>query len=256
MAPLRATVISHAPGRFGTPSRGQRRSAWVKASWAHSSARSQSPVWWIRAAVMRPHSWRKASATTVPTTLVAVTVAAGASPAPPAGSGGWPPGPASPPRAARMASPPRCRGGPSGAWRADLDGFVEVGALKHVEAGDLLFRLGERAVCHDGAGLPHPDRAGSCRAAPVRCRTGGCPGRPSRLPRDRPARCGRTPGGRPPGRCRRASGTWILPSPGSGRCTAGALPARARTSTAPIQEWGCLPAHRTASSRLAHSITS
>ena len=48
----------------------------------------------------------------------------------------------------------------------------------------------------------------------------------------------------------------VLPAPGSGRCTAGAPPSRARTSTAPIQEWGCLPAHRTASSRLAHSITS
>ena len=48
----------------------------------------------------------------------------------------------------------------------------------------------------------------------------------------------------------------ILPSPGSGRGTAGALSGKARTSIAPIQEWGCLPAHRTASSMLAHSSTS
>src|SRR5579864_8468736 len=32
----------------------------------------------------------------------------------------------------------------------DLDGLVEVVALEHVEAGDLLLRLGERAVGHHG----------------------------------------------------------------------------------------------------------
>jgi hypothetical protein len=37
----------------------------------------------------------------------------------------------------------------------DLDGFVEIGALKQVEADDLLLRPGERAVCHDDAGVPH-----------------------------------------------------------------------------------------------------
>src|SRR5579863_8128382 len=153
MAPLRATVISQAPGRFGTPSRGQRRSAWVKASCAHSSARSQSPVWWIRAAVMRPHSSRKASATTVPTTPAAVTAST----------------PTRPPRA----SPPLVRTeGPEGPHlkeakaghrvpARDLDDLVEVVALKHVEAGDLLLRLGERAVGHHGLLLPHPNGAGA-----------------------------------------------------------------------------------------------
>src|ERR1700741_3039207 len=140
MAALRATVISHAPGRFGTPSRGQRRSAWAKASWAHSSARSQSPVWWIRAAVIRPHSCRKASATTVPTTLVAVAVAG---------------------RLVRLVllewpERPHLQDAETGhrVPARDLDGFVEVRAFEHVEPGDLLLRLGERAVGHDCAGVP------------------------------------------------------------------------------------------------------
>ena len=56
----------HQPGARpgGTPSLGQRASAWAKASWAHSSARSQSPVRWMRAATIRPHSSRKTVATT------------------------------------------------------------------------------------------------------------------------------------------------------------------------------------------------
>ena len=63
VARLRAVVVSQAPGRFGTPSRGQVRRASAKASWAHSSARSQSPVIRISVATTRPHSSRNASAT-------------------------------------------------------------------------------------------------------------------------------------------------------------------------------------------------
>src|SRR6185437_16436715 len=48
----------------------------------------------------------------------------------------------------------------------------------------------------------------------------------------------------------------VLPAPGAGRGPAGALSSRARTSTAPAQEWAFRPAHPTASSRLAHSSTS
>ena len=55
-ARLRAVSWSQAPGRGGTPSRRQRSRAWAKASWAHSSARSQSPVSRISAATIRPHS--------------------------------------------------------------------------------------------------------------------------------------------------------------------------------------------------------
>ena len=43
-ARLRAAVVSHAPGVRGTPSRGHVSRARAKASCAHSSARSQSPV--------------------------------------------------------------------------------------------------------------------------------------------------------------------------------------------------------------------
>ena len=66
MARLRATVNSQAPGRAGLPSAGQRCDARAKASWAQSSARSQSPNWWIRAATVRPHSSRKAPASAGP----------------------------------------------------------------------------------------------------------------------------------------------------------------------------------------------
>ena len=66
-ARLRATVVSQAPGRRGTPSRGQRSSATAKASCAHSSARSQSPVSRTRVATTRPHSAWNASATAAST---------------------------------------------------------------------------------------------------------------------------------------------------------------------------------------------
>ena len=56
VARFRATVVSHAPGWSGTPSRGQRCSARSNASWAHSSARSQSPSDRMSVATTRPHS--------------------------------------------------------------------------------------------------------------------------------------------------------------------------------------------------------
>ncbi len=43
IARLRAAVVSQASGWSGTPDRGQLASACAKASWAHSSARAQSP---------------------------------------------------------------------------------------------------------------------------------------------------------------------------------------------------------------------
>ena len=63
MARLRAAVVSQAPGRPGIPSRGQRCRAVAKASWAHSSARSQSPVTRMSVATTRPHSSRNAAST-------------------------------------------------------------------------------------------------------------------------------------------------------------------------------------------------
>ena len=63
MARLRAAVVSQAPGRPGMPSRGQRCRAVANASWAHSSARSQSPVTRMSVATTRPHSSRNAAST-------------------------------------------------------------------------------------------------------------------------------------------------------------------------------------------------
>src|SRR4051794_25803725 len=71
VARLRAAVVSQAPGRRGTPSRGQVRRARAKASWAHSSARSQSPVIRMSVATTWPHSSRNASATAVSTSTTA-----------------------------------------------------------------------------------------------------------------------------------------------------------------------------------------
>src|ERR1700733_1721378 len=74
MARLRAAVGSQAPGRSGIPSRSQTLRARVKASWAHSSARSQSPVIAISDAVIRPHSSRNTASTATSAALAAGTV--------------------------------------------------------------------------------------------------------------------------------------------------------------------------------------
>ncbi len=66
-ARLRAVVVSQPPGLAGTPSRAQVFSAWANASWAHSSARSQSPVTAISVATIRPHSSRNAVSTAAST---------------------------------------------------------------------------------------------------------------------------------------------------------------------------------------------
>ena len=56
MARCRAVVVSHASGSSGTPDSGHFWSACAKASWAHSSARSQSPrVSRIMVATIRLH---------------------------------------------------------------------------------------------------------------------------------------------------------------------------------------------------------
>jgi hypothetical protein len=69
MARFLAVVVSHAPGRPGIPSTGQRCSAIANASWAHSSARSQSPVVRISVATTRPHSSRNAASTAALTSV-------------------------------------------------------------------------------------------------------------------------------------------------------------------------------------------
>ncbi len=79
-ARLRATEVSHAPGRRGIPSTGQRSRAEAKASWVLSSERSQSPVIRIRVATIWPHSSRKALATT--DSASEVTIPRSASPRP------------------------------------------------------------------------------------------------------------------------------------------------------------------------------
>ncbi len=67
----RAVVVSQAPGLRGTPVSGQVLTATAKASWADSSATSQSPVTRINVATMRPHSSRKAVATALSTSVIA-----------------------------------------------------------------------------------------------------------------------------------------------------------------------------------------
>ena len=63
-ARFRAVVTIHAPGRSGTPSRGQRSIAVTNASWTTSSARSKSPRMRMRVASARPDSSRKVRSTT------------------------------------------------------------------------------------------------------------------------------------------------------------------------------------------------
>ncbi len=76
-ARLRAVVVSQAPGRRGTPSRGQVRRARAKASWAQSSARSQSPVSRMTLATTRPHCSWNALVSAASTALVTASAAAG-----------------------------------------------------------------------------------------------------------------------------------------------------------------------------------
>ena len=56
----RATAVSHAPGRSGTPDARHEVTASAKASCAHSSARSRSPYACARVATTRRHSSRNA----------------------------------------------------------------------------------------------------------------------------------------------------------------------------------------------------
>src|SRR5580704_11762145 len=70
MARFRAAVVSHAPGRPGTPSDGHRCRAIANASCAHSSARSQSPVVRISVATTLPHSSRNAASTAALTSVL------------------------------------------------------------------------------------------------------------------------------------------------------------------------------------------
>src|SRR5215216_1431210 len=166
-ARLRATVVSHAPGRRGTPSRGQVFSARSNAPWAHSSARSQSPVVRIRVATRRPHSSRKAPATAAstssPITLPRTVGARSSRPSP------W--DARTRPRRSRRDSRTRlCRSPPSippaicfrlllperphldapeprdGVPGCHLDGLVEVLALDYVVCRLLLVRQSERVV--------------------------------------------------------------------------------------------------------------
>jgi hypothetical protein len=70
MARLRAVVMIHAPGLFGSPRSGQVRSACSNASWTASSARSKLPVARIRAATARPASRRNRRSTSLPVSAV------------------------------------------------------------------------------------------------------------------------------------------------------------------------------------------
>src|SRR5581483_3754283 len=143
IARLRAVVVSQAPGVRGTPSRRHRSSASVKASCAHSSARSQSPVTRMSVATTRPHSSRKARATAASTS----------SPSPIARS--------HLPDRAHLDRPVRGGRDP----RRDLDGVVEVLRVDEEEPADLLLRLREGAVRREHLAVANPDGRGGRRGA-------------------------------------------------------------------------------------------
>ncbi len=75
MARRLATVVSHAPGRSGTPVRAHAVRACANASWTHSSATSRSRVMRAVAASTKPHSARCACATASAIALPAVLTA-------------------------------------------------------------------------------------------------------------------------------------------------------------------------------------
>ena len=164
IARLRATVVSHAPGRRGTPSRGQRRSASANASCAHSSARSQSPVRLIRVATIAAPllaERRRRPRVVRPASLRPRTVA---------------------PRSIPYAGD-RVLGG-------HLDRLVEVGALEDVVAGDVLLGLGERAVGEHDLAVADADGRRVGRSTATGCPAGARRVRPSRSPtRSCPAAC-------------------------------------------------------------------
>ncbi len=111
-ARLRAVVVSHAPGLRGTPSRPHVSSASVKASCAHSSARSQSPTPRINVATTRPHSEWNADATAASTSELTSPRAAAPRSSRHARPGSW-----TRPRSPRRGPcSRRCRSRPSAPW--------------------------------------------------------------------------------------------------------------------------------------------
>ena len=128
-AQWRATVVSHAPGRRGTPSLGHRSAARAKASCAHSSATSQSPVRRIRVAITLPHSWWNASVRAASTSAVT---------------------------SPRSGAPRCCRCAHRDLPR-HLERIVEVLAIDEEIARQLLLGLGKRAVGGEdlAAAQPH-----------------------------------------------------------------------------------------------------
>src|SRR5580693_3646925 len=166
MARLRAAVVSHAPGRPGIPSRGQRCRASANASCAHSSARSQSPVVLISVATTLPHSSRNAEATAASTADRIASLVTAASAAPrscrsrPPGAGPRPrpprPGPRTPGCTARRSVP----------WSR---------------------RTARRTAAADaaGPGPSWPRPAGAARRWPAAGRVGSSPASSRRSPRPR-----------------------------------------------------------------------
>src|SRR5712691_794164 len=145
---LRAVRVIHAPGFLGTPSAGHRASATAKASWTASSARSKSRRIRISVARARPPSSRKARSTTSRVSSSA------------------------PDRGAALTSswlrlrelhdrphlddPAPSRRDP----RGGVDRLVQVVALHHVVAAELLLGLDERPVGGEALSLPNPNLGG------------------------------------------------------------------------------------------------
>src|SRR6266508_1289882 len=147
MALLRAVVVIQPPGLAGTPVRGQRSRATRKASWTASSARSKSPSTRMRVATARPDSYRKTCSTTPPASLGP----AAATPSPVRVGPRW--------ELHDRADLDRAVAG-AGDPRRHFDGLVQVLAVDHVVAAELLLGLREGPVGGERPAVPDPHGGG------------------------------------------------------------------------------------------------
>src|SRR5262249_46640216 len=144
----RAVVSSHAPGRSGVPSTGQRSSARANASWTISSAASMSRTMRSTEATTRPHSCRNVCAIRSRTSRCS----------PPTSSDGTAAAPV-----AALHLPDRAQLDEAAFDQRHLlrplHGFVPGITLDQVEAANRFLGLGERAVRHLVLTRLQPDAA-------------------------------------------------------------------------------------------------
>src|SRR3989454_9214461 len=150
MALLRAVRVIHAPGFLGTPSAGHRARATANASWTASSARSKSRMIRISVARARPPSSRKARSTTS-RVFSAADRGLGL-------TSSWL-------RLRELHDGPDLDHPAPRCWdpRRRLDGLVQVVALHHVVAAELLLGLHEGAVGSEHPSFANPNLGGRGR---------------------------------------------------------------------------------------------